>query len=103
MASVHEAGILSELLTLPFKRQHRRQVSVSYILFEAPFVELVLELFLPIDEPLEDESSMCSERYITWQGSCPLVPLSLVLPDEIGYHPDITSRALDAEHPIPSR
>lgn len=49
MISIHEAGILSLLLTLSFERQHRRQVLIAYVLFEVPFVELILELFLSVD------------------------------------------------------
>ena len=58
MTSIKKASVLSELLALSFKGQHRRQVLVAYILFEAPFVELILELFVSIDVLSEDRSSM---------------------------------------------
>lgn len=58
MTSIHKASVLSELLTLPFDGQHCSQVSIAYILFEAPLVELILELFLSIDELSETRSSI---------------------------------------------
>ena len=56
MAPVFEGSILSELLTLSFKRQYRRQVPLCYELLEAPFLELILELFLSVDELSGTES-----------------------------------------------
>lgn len=56
MASIHKGGVLSDFLTLSFKGQHRRQVSIAYILFEAPLVELVFQLFLSDHELLDTRS-----------------------------------------------
>ena len=50
MASAHEASIFTELLTLSFKRQYCGHVLVFYVLFEPPFVKLILELFLSMGE-----------------------------------------------------
>lgn len=58
MTSIYKASVLSELLTLPSDGQHCSQVSFAYILFEAPLVELILELFLSIDELSETRSSI---------------------------------------------
>ena len=56
MAPVFEGSILYEFFTLFLEGQHRRQVLVAQILLEAPFVELILELFLSVDELLEIRS-----------------------------------------------
>lgn len=58
MTSIHKASVFPELLTLSFERQHRRQVLIAYILFQAPLIELIVQLFVSVDEVLEIWSSM---------------------------------------------
>ena len=67
MTSVFGAGILSLLLALSFEGQHRRQVSIAYVLLEAPFLESVLQLSLPIDElqDLFENARIMKSSYVT--------------------------------------
>lgn len=67
MTAVHEPSILSELLALSFDRQHRRQLVIAYILLEAPFLELIFQLFLSVDNVFRNSvvDTMLLRSYVT--------------------------------------